>query len=106
MATDRALTKPESQAFDAAEREGFGAPFAAYSRCFEVSFPNNTDTIDVAHGLGAVPDGMLKLVEVGGTVEAVTPHLWSTTVAYLKASAANTRARVVFITLRESILDA
>lgn len=75
-------------------------PFAAVSEVLEVFFPG-TGVADVAHGMSAIPDGVLVLLQVGGTVVAANVASWDRTRAYLQASAANTRAIVIFVTFKE-----
>lgn len=87
------------------QRQPFDLPFAALSAVFDVYFPDTT-VRDVAHGLGETPDGVLIYLQVGGYVLTPAPHTWTKDVAYLQASAAETRARVQFFVLRENIINA
>lgn len=79
--------------------------WGAYGRVLEVTFPAATTRRDVAHGLGVVPDGVLVLAAITGNVRAVDLHRWTADTAYLEADVANARARVLFVTAREGVVD-
>lgn len=71
----------------------------------EVLFAASGVARDVQHGLGAVPSGYVVLLELGGHVRASSITDWTTDLAFLQADAANTRARLFFVTT-EVPLDA
>ncbi|HYE85055.1 MAG TPA: hypothetical protein VEA16_01780 [Vicinamibacterales bacterium] len=101
------ITTADARALEAVEqKQPFEFPFAARSKVFEVFFPTSADVRDVAHGMGETPDGVLVLTQIGGYVLSATQHLWTRDVALLQASANNTRALVMFFTLRENVVDA
>lgn len=58
----------------------------------------------VAHQLGAVPTGRLVCLQTGA-VHDVNVGQWTDDLAFLTAPVANTRAVLVFLTLREDPLD-
>jgi hypothetical protein len=62
----------------------------------EVAFPG-AGVRDVAHGLEVVPNGVVVLLEVGGNVQAAQVEQWTTDLAWLIATAVNTRARLYFV---------
>lgn len=78
-------------------------PVVAVGPVLEVAF-TGIGVRDVAHGLGVAPDGVWVLLQAGGTVVAAQVHLWSASVAWLQASAANTRARLCFFKLQEGAI--
>jgi hypothetical protein len=103
----RPVDRPTSDALVAVDRrQPFEWPFAACSKIFEVYFPSNSTVVDVAHGMGEIPIGMVVLSQVGGIVYTPVGNLWTKDVAYLLASANGTRALLVFVTARENTVDA
>lgn len=96
---DRFLEAPVAQAIDDAA-PALELPFAQMSSVLDVDF-TSTSVADIAHGMSAVPDGVMVLLQVGGTVTAANLTGWDRSRAYLQASAANTRALVVFVTFKE-----
>jgi hypothetical protein len=76
-----------------------------YSRPVRVFFPAANVTRQVAHGLGTVPDGFLVVLSTVGRVIGVTPELWTNDLALLSGNLANTRAVLIFFTLREEPID-
>lgn len=96
---NRALT--QAQAVNNDERPRIaGLRYARVSRPLEVAFPAANTRRDIAHELGAVPDGYLVLLSTAPIV-ADDPSKWTDLVAALQATSANARAVVVFFTLLE-----
>lgn len=81
------------------------APWARYSAPIDVHFPAADTPREVAHGLGEVPDGYLVLWALVGDVNAENLTTWTDELAFLRADAANTRARIIFVTTREEPRD-
>lgn len=93
------LDQPVSEALNQQEKEL--RPFwRTYARPVEVHFPAASATRQVAHGLGVVPSGFLVVLQTGA-LYSVTPERWTSDLALLTAPVANTRAVLVFYTLRE-----
>jgi len=63
----------------------------------EVYFPVAGTRLDVAHRLGATPQGYVTLLEVGGSVRGIDVPQWTPELAYLVADANHTRARLFFV---------
>lgn len=96
---DRFLDPQTAEAFKRSEQEL--RPFwRDYARPVEVHFQVATATRQVAHGLGTVPSGYVVVMQTGA-LYAVTPERWTEDLALLQAPSANTRAVLVFYTLRE-----
>lgn len=96
---DRFLDPQTAEAFKRAEQEL--RPFwRDYARPVEVHFPVAAATRQVAHGLGTVPTGYLIMLQTGA-LYAVTPERWTSDLALLQAPSANTRAVLMFYTIRE-----
>lgn len=89
---------------DDAKRALVSLPFAAIGPVLEVVFPAATTARDIAHGLRATPDGYFVVLESGGFVRAIDVSRWTETIAWLEATAVNTRARVCFYTLRKGAI--
>lgn len=79
-------------------------PIREVGRILEIHFPAANTRRDVPHGLARVPDGYFVVLESEGLVRAVDVTTWTRDVAWLAASANNTRARLVFYTLQEGAL--
>lgn len=79
-------------------RRDVASPFREWSQPFTLTL--GTDRVDVLHGMGVIPDGVL-VVRTDGVVTASPGVEWTTTAAYLVAAAANTHATVLFYTLAE-----
>ncbi len=75
-----------------------------YARPLNVAFPVAGVTRQVAHQLGTIPDGY-EVVMTTGAIYALTPNLWTADQALLTAPVANTRAILIFYTLREAPID-
>lgn len=71
-----------------------------YARPVEIHFPAANDPRQVAHGLGVVPSGYLVVMQTGA-LYSLTPERWTSDLALLTAPVANTRAMLIFFTLRE-----
>lgn len=71
-----------------------------YGPPMNVTFPVSGSSVDVTHGLGVIPDGV-DVVFADGSVYAVPGKLWTTTTAYLQASANNVHAILRFRLLRQ-----
>lgn len=96
---DRFLDPQTAEAFKRAEQEL--RPFwRDYARPVEVHFQVAAATRQVAHLLGTVPSGYL-IVESTGPLYSVTKERWTEDLALLQAPDANTRAVLMFYTLRE-----
>lgn len=93
------------EAIDLVRRELVLLPLAALGPVLEVDFPEANTARDLAHGLQATPDGYVVVLQSGGVVQATRVHLWTSTIAWLQASADHTRARVQFYTLREGVIQ-
>lgn len=94
---NRALT--QAQAVNDEERPRLpGLRYAHVGQPLEVAFPAANTRRDIAHGLGAVPDGYHVLLTTANLI-ADNPAGWTDLVAGLQADAANARAVVVFFTL-------
>lgn len=78
----------------------FTLPIAVTGPIVEVRFPVAATRRDITHGLDTTPDGYFILLQSGGVVTATDVTLWTTTVAWMTASADNTWARLCFYTLR------
>lgn len=74
--------------------------WGAFSRPIDVMFPAANTIRDIAHELGQVPGGY-HVVRADGVVYAEPGKLWTKDLAYLRATAANVHATIVFFTLRE-----
>lgn len=99
---DRSIPRPVDQAIERVEREQ--RPWwASYAIPVEVHFEAAAVPRAIAHQLGAVPDGYEVVMRTSGLV-AVQLDKWTSTIAYLQAGAANTRAILIFYTLREGAL--
>ena len=79
-------------------------PIDAIGPVLEVTFPAANTPRDLAHGLLAAPDGYLVVLQSNGLVQAVDVHLWTSRVAWLQATTANTRARVIFYRLQQGAI--
>jgi hypothetical protein len=75
----------------------------AYGRPVEVHFRSAGATRQVAHQLGATPDGYI-IVRTTGALYAVTPERWTEDLALLRAPDVNTRTVLIFYTLREEAI--
>jgi hypothetical protein len=96
---DRFLDPQVAEGFKRAEQEL--RPFwRDYARPVEVHFPAAAATRQVAHLLGTVPSGYVTVLATG-EFYAVTPERWTEDLALLQAPVANTRAVLIFYTLRE-----
>lgn len=71
-----------------------------YSAPVDVTFPAANTIRDIVHGLGQIPSGY-HVVWADGVVYAEPGKLWTKELAYLRATAVNVHAKVVFFTLRE-----
>lgn len=71
----------------------------AFGPIVEVTFPAAATKRDVLHGLGATPSAY-HIVWADGPVYAEPGVLWTKEIAYLRASNANTHARIIFLTLK------
>jgi len=79
-------------------------PLGVVGPVLEVVFPAANTPRDLAHGLGVVPDGYLVVLQSRGMIYAVDVDRWTTEVAWLQASVAQTRARVLFYRLQEGVI--
>lgn len=96
---DRFLEAPVAEALKRAEQEL--RPFwRDYARPVDVHFQVAAATRQVAHMLGTVPTGYL-IVRTSGALYAVTPERWTEDLALLTAPVVDTRAILIFYTLRE-----
>lgn len=96
---DRFLDPNVAEAFKRAEQEL--RPFwRDYARPVDVHFAVAGATRQVAHQLGTMPTGYLIMLATGA-LYAVTPERWTSDLALLQAPVANTRALIMFYTLRE-----
>jgi len=96
---ERYLDRPVGEALTRREREDTEF-IAVKGPMVAAAFPVAGATLQVAHGLGAVPDGHL-LIMATGAVYDVQVERWSADLAYLTAPVANTYARMIFFRLRE-----
>lgn len=71
----------------------------AYGPVVEVAFPAAATKRDVVHGLSQTPTGF-HVVWADGPVYAEPGVMWGKELAYLRASNANTHARIIFFTCR------
>ncbi len=78
-------------------------PFQAFGPVMEVNFPSAGLERDLVHGLGAIPTGVLVVASEGGHVQVSRLAEWPNELAFLRADADNTRARVVFCITTEAI---
>lgn len=99
---DRFLDPQTAEAFKRAEQE-LRPYWRDYARPVDVHFAAAGATRQVAHGLGTVPTGYLVVMQTGA-LYAVTPERWTSDLALLQAPVANTRAVLVFYTLREEAI--
>lgn len=88
------------------DRERVVLPWSDWSTPLEIVFPSSGVELDVEHGMGAVPIGVLVLAAEGGNVQCSRVAAWTETLAFLVADAANTRARVMFVRTVEEPIDA
>lgn len=93
-----------NKAVEGLRAEPLALPYAALGPIIEVAFPFAAVPRDVPHGLGQVPDGYHVLLESLGVLTAVDVAQWTRDIAFLQASANNTRARVLFFTVRQGAL--
>lgn len=75
----------------------------AYARPVEVHFRSLGVARQIAHQLGAVPDGF-EVVRSTGALTAARVDGWTEDMAYVTAAADNTRAILIFYTLREGAI--
>jgi hypothetical protein len=99
-----ALTKGESRAIESVQRH-LESGKSYIGPVLRVTFPAANTRLDIAHRLGVIPDGY-ELVFADAEIHATPGVLWTTTIAYLQANAANTHALVRFYVLREDVIDA
>lgn len=97
---DRFLERRAGEAIDRARQE-LATPILDYGPVVEVLLEVAGTPAAVTHGLGRIPDGYLPVLEIGGNVQAYAFTTWTTDLAWLVASANNTRARVTFVAVRE-----
>lgn len=97
----RAVDQATAVALEALLSEIVGLPYAVMGPVLEIEFPVATTNRDIAHGLGAIPDGYHVLLSSGGVVQAADVHVWTDRVCWFQASANYTRARIVFFTLQK-----
>lgn len=71
-----------------------------YSTPVDVTFPVANTIRDIVHGLSQIPHGY-HVVWADGIVHAEPGKLWTKELAYLRATAVNVHAKIVFFTLRE-----
>ena len=105
MSRDRFLAQPENEGLARAQSATV-QPYAAVGPLLEVLFPVANTRRDVLHGLGAVPTGYQIVLEVGGQITGFDVVNWTADLAFLQASAANTRARLRFVVTPEEATDA
>ena len=79
-------------------------PIARVGPVIEVTFPAAAAARDIPHGLDGVPDGYFIVLQSGGVVTATQVTSWTRDIAWMTASATNTRARLCFYTLLEGAL--
>lgn len=80
-------------------------PFwAHYSRPIQVRFPVANTQMDIAHQLGILPTGYI-VIFADCVVRATPGKLWTDSIAYMQADAANGRATIIFFTTREDPLN-
>lgn len=100
----RFLEQGESEALK--RQEDILRPFwRKYARPVRVHFASATQPRQVAHGLGVAPDGFLIVQATLGQIVSVTPEKWTADKALLKADVVDTRAVLIFFTLREDPID-
>ncbi len=100
---ERFLEQPVAEALKRQQTEL--RPFwRDYARPVNVAFPAANVPRQVAHQLGTVPSGYV-IVLATGDLFALTPEKWTGTMAILTAPVANTRAVLMFYTLREDPID-
>lgn len=101
---NRFLEQDEAEALK--RQETVLRPFwRMFARPVRVHFASATGAMrQVAHGLGVVPDGFL-IVQATGAIASVTPDKWTSDVALLSAPVQDTRAVLIFFTLREVPTD-
>lgn len=97
-------TNAEARAIEAVTRQ-FITGRAALGAPLRLTFPAANTARDVAHGLGVIPDGY-EIIFADAKLHAAPSLLWTPTLAYLQADAANAHAIVRFYTLREDPTDA
>lgn len=71
----------------------------AFGPIVEVTFPAGASKLDVVHGLKQTPTGY-HIVWADGPVYAEPGVAWTKELAYLRATNANTHARLIFLTLK------
>lgn len=94
---ERYLDRPESEAIGRLKAQ-IDDVYTQRGPVLEVLFPASGVARDIQHGLGVVPTGYVILLELGGQVRASSITSWSKDLAFLQADAANTRARLFFVT--------
>ena len=104
MGLERFIPRAENEAIDAATGALVAFPLGVVGPPLEVVFPAAATRRDIPHGLGVVPDGVFVVLQSGGVVTATDVHLWTPNVAWLMASAVNTRARLIFYTLTKGAI--
>ncbi len=104
-ATDRFLDAATASAIRTAKSElAQLSPFAAVGRPVSVTFVAANTRREVAHQLGEVPDGYL-VIEADCTISREPGEQWTKDLAFVRGSAANTRATLVFFVLREAPIN-
>jgi hypothetical protein len=71
----------------------------AYGPIVEVTFVAGASKLDVVHGLSQIPTAF-HVLWADGPVYAEPGVRWTKEIAYLRATNANTHARVIFFTCR------
>ena len=98
--SDRGLAADVSDALESV-RADLAPYWGAFTVPISVVFAAANTKQDVAHGLGQVPDGY-HLVRADGVVHAEPGVQWTKDLAYMRATAVNVRATIIFFTLRET----
>lgn len=104
MSRDRAVDANVAEALARLRREST-VPWDRMTPPLRITLAVSGSTRDVAHGLGAIPDGML-VVWADAPIFAVPGVPWTRDLAFLRASSNNVHAIVCFYTLKETPTNA
>lgn len=101
---NRAAPQEDDVLVERAKRETQGDG-DLYGPPLSLTFVAANTSRDVAHGMTAIPDGY-SIVFADAEIHAVPGKLWTTTMAYLQASANNAHAIIRFRRLRQAAIPA
>jgi hypothetical protein len=78
-------------------RDDPDSPFLDFGPMLEIHFKAASTRRDVRHGMDTIPTGFLVIAQQGGTVRSFDIANWTPDLAFLEATAADTRVRGCFV---------